>query len=64
MIKQITQDVLSDMTNMIYCDHCGEGLARQNDNNSDIKEFVFLHHDCAKPKNDNLGFLAKAEPLV
>jgi hypothetical protein len=64
MIKQITQNILSVITNMLYCDYCGEGLARQEDNKQDIEEFVALHVNCTKPKNKNLNFLNKAEPYV
>jgi hypothetical protein len=64
MIKKYPTNSLGEAIEMVYCDHCGEGLARQSDNNPDVKEFVFLHYDCTKPKNDNLGFLDKAESLV
>lgn len=64
MIKLYKTDMLGAAIDMICCDHCGEGLARQSNNNPDVKEFVFLHYDCTKPKNNNLGFLDKAEPLV
>jgi hypothetical protein len=64
MIKRILQSIDNASPEMVYCDHCGEGLARQSDNDSDVKEFVSLHYDCTKPKNDNLSFLDKAEPLV
>lgn len=64
MIKQITQDILDVKTEMIYCDHCGEGVARQEDNNPDVKSFAYLHYECANKKNDSLGFLDNAEAIL
>jgi len=64
MIKQITQNIMDVETEMIYCDWCGEGLARQTDNDSDVKEFVDLHTNCTKPRNKKLNFLDKCKPLV
>jgi len=63
MIKQIKQDVLVVETNMIYCDHCGEGLAQQDNNSQDVEDFISLHTTCTKPRNKNLNFLKKATPL-
>lgn len=63
MIKIITQNFWGTDIEMLYCDHCGEGVARQEDNNPDVKEFVYVHFECTKPKNNNLDFLVKAKPF-
>jgi len=48
---------------MLYCDHCGEGLARQPDNTEAVQKFIAYHDECARPRNKNLNFLKKATRL-
>jgi hypothetical protein len=61
MIKLYKTDMLGEAIEMLCCDQCGECLARQADNNPDVKQFICLHHECTKPKNNNLGFLDNAD---
>lgn len=58
MIKKIVQEFLGEM---IYCDHCGEGMALNTDDVETLNNFKAEHENCTKIKNDNLAFLQDAE---